>query len=561
MSKPTPKMIEWAKIKAEFSGPGLISVRTFLAFCPFVLISSMLAKSNLIDDLGFISILAVDVFSLLLTLGYYWGFGQLAFKARSNRPIPAALAAAFGFSVGSFKAISTAFAIAFLQSEPVPWLSVLFVCITVSLFTLVAVLGMASLAAKRDEFQLERDKLVLARVERALLQKQQVVPKSEILAISAEIERMRDLVLSGEVETANHKLQNFSTDSVRPASHSLWRAETNKFTNYSTVDLLRYALINFPFNPLRVATATAIGATLISLTIELSEVSLYRGAINFATVFLVYALAQFIKPTRLFWISVYYTVVVICTALLVTLATNWLLGETLFPDLLITFGLNLTWIGTYTLMIAGLRALVENNDRVQNELAALTDSPNLEKSVAESLTRIDAMEIGNHLHSTVQNRLLATGLRIKQSKLSGSQMLRELDQIEKLLQQKPEPLSQVSSLGLSEQLFALSNRWAGFIDFEFGVSGITRNRVDRRHIQVIEEAVSNAVRHGHATTVSVSVQIDETSTKILVLDNGFGPRSGTSGKGQDLFNSVSKGNWSLQPIPEGGSKLELVISN
>jgi signal transduction histidine kinase len=83
----------------------------------------------------------------------------------------------------------------------------------------------------------------------------------------------------------------------------------------------------------------------------------------------------------------------------------------------------------------------------------------------------------------------------------------------------------------------------------------------RNIVHVIEEAFSNALRHGLATEATIVLNTTPTVISVTVIDNGIGPRVGDPGLGSSLFNSIAGSNWSLSRGPEGvGAELNLQIT-
>jgi anti-sigma regulatory factor (Ser/Thr protein kinase) len=63
----------------------------------------------------------------------------------------------------------------------------------------------------------------------------------------------------------------------------------------------------------------------------------------------------------------------------------------------------------------------------------------------------------------------------------------------------------------------------------------------------VEEAISNAIRHGHASRVAVSVSQGESGgLSIGILDNGRGPKGGSQGMGSAYLAMVSEGRWTME---------------
>lgn len=78
-------------------------------------------------------------------------------------------------------------------------------------------------------------------------------------------------------------------------------------------------------------------------------------------------------------------------------------------------------------------------------------------------------------------------------------------------------------------------------------------------IRVVEEGVTNAVRHGEATELRISLRVDDDrELEILVEDNGRGPAKGAAMSGLRLLTesvSLRGGSLGLSGLPSGGARL------
>jgi anti-sigma regulatory factor (Ser/Thr protein kinase) len=75
---------------------------------------------------------------------------------------------------------------------------------------------------------------------------------------------------------------------------------------------------------------------------------------------------------------------------------------------------------------------------------------------------------------------------------------------------------------------------------------------------VVEEGVANAVRHGFASSMKISVLQTDSDLIISIRDDGTGPRQGGPGIGSAFFNAISD-DWILKDTGSG-SKLKLVLT-
>jgi anti-sigma regulatory factor (Ser/Thr protein kinase) len=76
-------------------------------------------------------------------------------------------------------------------------------------------------------------------------------------------------------------------------------------------------------------------------------------------------------------------------------------------------------------------------------------------------------------------------------------------------------------------------------------------------LEIVTEAVSNAVRHGGATQVSAAMSCEGDRTTLIVQDNGQEATSGAPGLGTRVLESCAL-EWSRDRIP-GGAILRAVL--
>jgi signal transduction histidine kinase len=78
--------------------------------------------------------------------------------------------------------------------------------------------------------------------------------------------------------------------------------------------------------------------------------------------------------------------------------------------------------------------------------------------------------------------------------------------------------------------------------------------------RIVEEGISNAIRHGKATSIDISVtRVDELTVRVEVLDNGHGPQGGKASVGSAFVQQASSGRWSLTAC-SSGSQLEALVT-
>jgi signal transduction histidine kinase len=157
-------------------------------------------------------------------------------------------------------------------------------------------------------------------------------------------------------------------------------------------------------------------------------------------------------------------------------------------------------------------------------------------------------------------------LKFDQENLSTDAVTRLLDEVENLFASAINDYQTLDSTDLDKQLRQLVQRWSGFvgIDLTNGISNFDLSKEEIKSIvEVASEAVSNAVRHGFAKKLKITlgkIESKNSQIEIVVEDDGLGPRSGKAGLGTELFNVTSGVNWSLTSGKMGGSVLRVRIT-
>ena len=194
----------------------------------------------------------------------------------------------------------------------------------------------------------------------------------------------------------------------------------------------------------------------------------------------------------------------------------------------------------------------------------------------DSISRL-RRQVAQVLHGPVQGRLAAVALSLHlfvDGQRSGRVVSREATfrRCRALLEQVNIDIGVIMNGGpeniepINSQLTKLAQRWVGLIDVEYNVSVMAQTNIDispalaSRVGSVIEEAINNAVTHGRAPSVFISV--DSTpgdGIRIEALDNGKGvPAEIVPGFGLRDIEAVA-GDWKLSSAPSGGALLSVTL--
>jgi len=102
---------------------------------------------------------------------------------------------------------------------------------------------------------------------------------------------------------------------------------------------------------------------------------------------------------------------------------------------------------------------------------------------------------------------------------------------------------------LEEEIATHCALWEPLIDISHSVDyqgSVLTARVQSALGDVIEEAISNAVRHGGATAVTITgARLESDQLTLAIRDNGVGITPASRGFGSEVFDRLAGDNWSL----------------
>lgn len=168
-----------------------------------------------------------------------------------------------------------------------------------------------------------------------------------------------------------------------------------------------------------------------------------------------------------------------------------------------------------------------------------------------------ARDAARVLHGSVQSRLVACAMTIDRAVASGDRatLLAALASAREALEEPlPERTAAVGSIG--DEVTRKVSLWGDACQFRVVIAPEVRDScVDPLVVgRVVEEGLTNAIRHGDATSIDVTLGADERGILVLVSDDGVGPKNVSAGLGSALLNQVSGGSWSLDRV---GDRTEL----
>ncbi len=204
------------------------------------------------------------------------------------------------------------------------------------------------------------------------------------------------------------------------------------------------------------------------------------------------------------------------------------------------------------------------------EAQVMTD---LQNSISQAEIRAATLEreetrlrqdIAAHLHSTVGANLTAASMRLKQAikDEDADSATRALSEVQRLVEIDFAVIDRERSRDVATLLNDVIESWVGLvtITLHVDVADTLNVGVMRAVHDVVNEGVSNAVRHGDARNIHIEVREVPARLVISIDDDGVFREVVTSGLGSRIFDDSAPGAWSRTPNQRGGSTLRVALT-
>jgi signal transduction histidine kinase len=208
-------------------------------------------------------------------------------------------------------------------------------------------------------------------------------------------------------------------------------------------------------------------------------------------------------------------------------------------------GIGVIALFTLILMIStsSLGAYRDLDDRRAKQLATAIRADRLDAMAEARVVSDEARHLAGLLHGRVQSRLLGCAMAIEFADDDPTALQQALDRTKSVLDEEWDAAREVSP-SLAEVL----TPWKGLAEISV-VGEVDELAVDPACVQVVEELVANAIRHGGARRVDVSIEGDLVGRVITVVDDGRAFGEGRPGLGTILLERV--GRVERTPGPSG----------
>ena len=569
-----------SKIHSDVTGKWSFEWKAFAFLAPLHILVSVLMQSDFSNPNSIIVTTIANTAAMAITGIACTTLLFTVFRNRKRRSVSIFWVLFAGLLIGGTKSFFTGYFEFRLGIAPDYWSHAFSRTLSTAILGLWLAPMVAIVYATRERFEIEREALIAEKVRLALSAGQVLEGKAAnnaVLAsnevLSAVMQSIRDQIKVGallsvdEYKKTAELFRKIIQFDLRPLSHKIWEQENSRHPTFSFRDLLRVTVMRMEFHIPSILALYSVSLIFNLLAIEPAALAFLDASIAVAILAVVLFLFQKFRPRNPKWAWPLFIGLCLFLPVSMEIARELIFGIGFDVKLL---GRNLTnflWLSELIIGMGIVRVAQIKHVEIQRELADLIGEESANQQILLNRTRLVNRELAQHIHGELQNQVLASALRIEKAEdLNDSKVIsRELDRVEELLLATTQGVFLAPPVSIEAGLAEIYEQWAALTDLKIelgdSIYGLTLHpEVVRDTARLVNEAISNSIRHGFATKIRVEIDIVEPSRlNIVVTDNGTGPRNGNPGLGTALFDSVAGNDWSINSAVGGGSILRLTI--
>ena len=366
-----------------------------------------------------------------------------------------------------------------------------------------------------------------------------------------------------QVREAVADLQQVVKEQIRPLSHRLWFDRTSHLLKFKLSNLLLDAF-KTDETPILFFTALTTFSIFVGTTVSMginkgAVISLIFGM----TIYMLFTLEKLLLKIEIIKSKFIHPIFLILIATVPLLLTHvyFNLSEIAYWGLFSNVGVagSVFLTAIFTTMLS--QSLIDRA-KIIDILTTQITSGYVEEHLQAIARMTEDSEIASYLHSSLQSELTAVALKLDQAAKSGNR-----DEVKSIIQYAQIVIERDLTVNFHagehsplERINALLDAWRGIADIKIDLQKIElcETQVLTDISQVIEEAVSDAVRFGNANLISISGDASPDHYYFKVTDNGKSKPQVGSGLGTILLDEIAPNLWRREFALEG-TNLEVWI--
>ena len=366
-----------------------------------------------------------------------------------------------------------------------------------------------------------------------------------------------------QVREAVADLQQVVKEQIRPLSHRLWFDRTSHLLKFRISNLLLDAF-KTDETPILFFTALTTFSIFVGTTVSMGiNIGAVISLIFGITIYMLFTLEKLLLKIEIIKSRFIHPIFLILVATVPLLLTHvyFNLSEIAYWSLYSNVGVagSVFLTAIFTTMLS--QSLIDRA-KIIDILTTQITSGYVEEHLQAIARMTEDSEIASYLHSSLQSELTAVALKLDQAAKSGNR-----DEVKSIIQYAQIVIERDLTVSFHagehsplERINALLDAWRGIADIKIDLQKIElcETQVLTDISQVIEEAVSDAVRFGNANLISISGDASPDHYYFKVTDNGKSKPQGGSGLGTILLDEIAPNLWRREFALEG-TNLEVWI--
>ena len=572
------------KISLNIGGKWAISWKIAFYALPFLLVIVPISEGAVTSWWAFWRWTFVSFISLIPLVAVFLIADVTVFRNRQQNPVPSHFVFILGFILGLVRGITTgtlAVLLNLLTLDGQPNLAYITIRgVNAGLLGMLALPLISLIASSVEIYQNDRNALI---ADRMLHQSQ----KSESLAVikslrssmtrkvdenllrvikdSQEYFDEKGRTLEKNWELMSIRLRKAALDTIRPFSHQLHRQGEEKIYKVRGIELFRYIS-----STIRVEIPWVIIGYLVLNFRYIFENSPFKYAVlNLSIrIFLIYLGLQIIKMFKdagkinrlITYIPSIFLFMVIFGVITHKLDDRLQLqGDSELMHIIDGFilGVIILAVGFVSSFFYGQHA---ESKFLERQLSKEQLEAMLLKREEDRLSR----ELAKYLHGTIQSRLMASAMALEKAGRKGDKraLEKELAQAYESLRVPSASYFAAPEESFKAEINKVISKWNDLLNIKVKIDKSIGDLAPAKSQEIgnaINEGLSNAFRHGGATTVKLNIAKAKSGISVEMIDDGQGPLGGKGGLGAEWFNAIAGKNWKLDANAGKGSILELLI--
>jgi len=526
----------------RFASKGLLDFNLYWLLALSILLTSMLTSTDFTDARVTTIVFFSNCFALAVCLLVVVVVKWLSTKKSQQTELNLGKLMVLGSLLGALKGLLTWFAVSALGLEVGPLDG--YVRVTVSgLVGTILIPAIALFGSLRFRYAEQRKALI----EDALSHEgAENYPVALVRFVEMAKERISKAPGSSGSSLAS-ELRDIVNSDLRPLSQKIWAREIQKFPSFRLSQIAKIAIGGHVYSSLWVVPIWAVTTFPATLQVFSLDDGLVIQLVR--ALLLVFGLSMASRFTTTSFrgaLTLYLATISILGFLQVSFGTSLSTDRDLGDDIGFTVA-NLIWLFQLTLFVGMGKAFLSMGKKVEKAYDQYLSETDLAEIQQSKELMLSDRQLAQYLHGNMQARLNSIASRLEK-RTKNTDIATELRLIEASLSEALSDFGSSRVSNLEDAVEGLKRDWGGVAQLAFALEPLELEEEEAQMIrEVINEAISNAVRHGFASRVST---ILSEGPKLVITDDGTGPRNGRPGLGTTYFDSVSD-DWEIIDTASG----------